>query len=503
MATNIFYDSVMSTAKLADIAAEQSVETEILLADYDQPVFKIVKTTMEHSVTQKYIAKNKLVAEGFIKLCIYYQPPKTEKFAVITQRIPFQLQQELQQEASDISFIRVSGACQYVNTRPQNPTRIDVRGAYMFYIKVFGRKQDKAVTAAGGNTVCTDNVTLECFSLSGQNIRQFTVEDELDTEHTDAKIVNVCSYTPPSLVSAFQDKITAKGEIQTDFYYTTESSDGIKKYTHKFLYNQIIDMPEIKENHIAYADISVTNITVTQNPDTKKYTAAVTVQIDATAFAKQQLIAVKDAFSCRYAYGKTEKTVFTDANIYQTDKTVPLNFTAETGRDCTVNHIIFDISPAKNYFEINKTTVKSRVTAHIIAKNAQQEYECYAHSEDIVFPWLENCSQHDEIVLKLSVAGYTFSQQNGNVQVSANISVQGLVIEKRKVTLIEDFAEDTDSAAEERDEGLVLYYAQKGERVFDIAKQHRCNPKEIMEENELDTDVLQESRLIFVPVFEE
>ena len=58
MATKVFYDNAVSTAKLADFTAEQSVETEILLADYDPPVFKIVKTTMEHSVTQKYITKN-------------------------------------------------------------------------------------------------------------------------------------------------------------------------------------------------------------------------------------------------------------------------------------------------------------------------------------------------------------------------------------------------------------------------------------------------------------
>ena len=136
MATNVFYDNVMSTAKLAEFSAEQSVETEILLADYDAPVFKVIKTTMEHSVTQKYVTKNKLVLEGFIKLCIYYQPPEGEKLNVITQRIPFQKQHDIQTEHNDLSYIKVEGSCQYVNTRPQNPTRIDVRGAYLFTVRL-------------------------------------------------------------------------------------------------------------------------------------------------------------------------------------------------------------------------------------------------------------------------------------------------------------------------------------------------------------------------------
>ena len=78
MATQLFFDHLLSTEKMADINSEQSVETEILLADYDEPVFKIVKTTMEHLVTQKYIMQNKLTVEGFIKVSVYYQPPKAE-----------------------------------------------------------------------------------------------------------------------------------------------------------------------------------------------------------------------------------------------------------------------------------------------------------------------------------------------------------------------------------------------------------------------------------------
>ena len=92
---------------------------------------------MEHLVTQKYIMQNKLTVEGFIKVSVYYQPPKAEKISVITQKVPFQKQLDLPSADYDLNFITIGGQCQYVNTRPQNSTRIDVRGAYMFAIKVF------------------------------------------------------------------------------------------------------------------------------------------------------------------------------------------------------------------------------------------------------------------------------------------------------------------------------------------------------------------------------
>ncbi|MEG2929663.1 MAG: DUF3794 domain-containing protein, partial [Oscillospiraceae bacterium] len=131
MTTPLFFDNAASTTKVLEAALEHSVETELLLADYDAPVFKIIKTTMEHSVSQKYISQGKLTVEGFIKLCVYYQPPESEKLSVVSQKIAFQKQLEVANFDSEVNFISVCGQTQYVNTRAQNPTRIDIRGAYL------------------------------------------------------------------------------------------------------------------------------------------------------------------------------------------------------------------------------------------------------------------------------------------------------------------------------------------------------------------------------------
>ena len=502
MATNVFYDNVMSTAKLAEFSAEQSVETEILLADYDAPVFKVIKTTMEHSVTQKYVTKNKLVLEGFIKLCIYYQPPEGEKLNVITQRIPFQKQHDIQTEHNDLSYIKVEGSCQYVNTRPQNPTRIDVRGAYLFTVRLYGTNEYKALTAASGKTVCCHSENLEFFSLSGHNIRQFTIEDELDIEELSGKILRVNPVTQPAAVSSYSDKITAKGEIAADFYYTVSDSYEIKKYTHTFLYNQVIDVNGVRENHIAYADIAVTNVAVSFNSENKKYIAAVTVQIDATAFAKQQVIAVTDAFSRSFECEKQENTVLTDTNIYQVDKTLSVKLSSKQDRDTEIKHVVFELSPVKSYYEINKMTVKAKLMAHIITLNSQYEYECSTVSEDIVLQWLENCSQHDEISVALSVAGYTLNQSSEQSDISVTLSARGFVIEKQPVKLLENFEEKTDSPIEKKEEALIIYYAQKGEKIFAIAKMHCASPEDIMAENDLQSDVITQPQMIFIPAFE-
>lgn len=503
MAAKVFYDNVLSTSKIAEFSAEHSVETEILLADYDPPVFKIVKNTMEHSVTQKYVTKNKLVVEGFIKLTVYYQPPEAEKLTVVTQRIPYQKQFDMPVEDTDINLINVTGSCQYINTRPQNPTRIDIRGAYLFNVKVYGQTGTKIVTAANGKAVCCNSRTVNSFYISGQNIRQFTVEDELDMEYEPDKIIRVNTYAPQSAVSTYQGKISAKGEIIADIYYTLPTGREIKKYTHTFLYNQVIDISDVKENHIAYVNITTPNVAISQNSDSKKYIAAVTVQIDAACFARQEIIAVADAFSCSCEYHTAEKELLADTNMHQVEKVLPLKLTAEAGRDSTVCHVILDVNPIKRYYEINKTAVKTKVAANVIVSNSQSEYECYTTEEDILLPWFENCGRYDEIYLQLSAGKTSFTQSADKVLIDAEILVRGFVIEKNQLKLMENFEENEENTVVVPEETLTVYFADKGERVFDIAKSHYASPDRIMAENELQTDIITDNQMIFIPVFEQ
>jgi len=501
MATQLFFDHLLSTAKMADVNSEQPVETEILLADYDEPVFKIIKTTMEHLVTQKYIMQNKLTVEGFIKVSVYYQPPQADKISVITQKVPFQKQLELPAADYDLSFITVGGQSQYVNTRPQNSTRIDVRGAYLFSIKVFCQQKVSAVTTISGGSVCCDSGEISHFCLAGQNIRQFSVENEVNIPENLCRILRAHTRSQAPVIAVYQDKITVKGEISADIYYTVADSNQVKKHTQAFPYSQIIDIKGIKENYVSCADVSVSSFTVAQNQDSKKYIASVTVQIDATAFSRQQVIAVGDAFSRQYEYTKTQQEMLCDTNMYHIDKNIALQIGENIGADYTISDIIFEIAPLKSYFEINKTTVKSKVTANIIAINSQNEYECFARGEDVVLDWLENCSQHDEICIKLSLDNCTYTHTGTNLQINAALAAQGFVIEKRPFKLLKSFEEDTDAPVANEQEALIVYYAQKGERVFDIAKNHNASPQDIMEENSLQSDVLQTNQMIFIPAF--
>ena len=497
MATKLFFDTLPSTVKSTDVNFEQSVETEILLADYDAPVFKIVKTTMEHLITQKYIMQTKLTVEGFIKINVCYQSSENHKLHSVSQKIPFQKQFEVAE--FDANYIDVQGSCQYVNTRPQNPTRIDVRGAYMFNVRVYSAQNTKVITAVDSDSVCCDSTQLDCFAMAVQNMRQFTVEQPLQMPENMHKILRVSLNTPVPAITVYTDKISVKGEIVADVFYTVAEGDDVHTHNQSFAYNHIVDMAGIKENNIPFTAVTVSSFGVSQNSEDKKLTAVMTVQIDGTAFAKQQIIAVSDSFSRRYEYEKQSVQQLVDTNIYSVNKNLTVQFGDVANRDSRICDVQFEISPPKSYYEINKTTVKSKIFTHIIVLNSQEEYECVTKTEDIVFDWLEKCGRYDEICVDLSVTGYSYTDRG----VTVNLSAKGFVIQKQPIQLLSGFEENCEKPLQNISESLVIYYAEKGDKVFDIAKSHNVSPQIIMEENQMENQWIDEERMLFIPAFEQ
>ena len=52
----------------------------------------------------------------------------------------------------------------------------------------------------------------------------------------------------------------------------------------------------------------------------------------------------------------------------------------------------------------------------------------------------------------------------------------------------------------ENNAALTIYYAQKAENLWDIARRYRTSVDAIREENEMDTDVMPQRGMILIPI---
>ncbi len=502
MSNNLFLDSLEITQKVFDYSFEEPIEQEILLADYDEPVFKIVKTNIEHSISQKYILDNKLVIDGYFKVSMYYQAKEKEILSVSTLKLPFQKQIDIDRPVFDTNFIYIQGDTQFVNTRAVNQTRIDIRGAYRLSVKVYSASEIEVITAINSKTVCGDDEKIEHFSLQGYGMRQFNLEDEIQEFENVKQIINISTTNTNLNTSIYKDKVNIKGEVMADIFYTKDDTNDIQTLRKTFLYNQIVDVVGINENNIAYTNLTPTSFSITQNSESQKISANLGILLETKSFKKKEIYAIKDAFSKTYESKSETKEVCYDKNLKSLSKTV--NFTSEEtiSAGCTIVHQFCNMGEVKTYFEEGNLIAKSKINCYIIIKNLQNELECITKTEDVIIDSVPKSGKYDEYIALLKVSNIVTSINEDKLKIKANIVADGFIIVKECVKILAEFTEIEESVLEKRDEALILYYAQKGESLFDIARRYRISNSVILNENEIEDKILKEDKMLIISAFE-
>lgn len=500
MSDQILQDMLSTTAVFLDTGFEMPLEQEILLADYDLPVFKIIRSTAQHTITGKYINGSRLVIEGFFRTEIYYQSSSPSRLTSVSKKIPFQKQFELNGPVQQPYFIAIDGECQYMNTRAVNSARIESRGIYRFTVRGFSCRPLQIATAVDSTTVCTETEELDYFSLCGLGTRQFSLEDEIAFNTVPDRILHISARPGKITTQRHRDKVNIRSDIEAEILYTTEEDDGIYRMTQVFPCNQMVDIPGSDEGCVACSELSVMGVTVTADADSKKIRCMVTAQRDVKVFRKHSAMAVTDAFSRCYQYAEQTENIVYDANLINISRTASVTVEDTAGNDYQPVYCFATATPPVVTAENDVPVLKSKIHFSAIVKNSRNEYECFTKTESIVIGTGEEITEDDEYFINVQTGSCTMAVTDRQMKVKTDLLITGFVICRRKADILCRFEEYTDKPAEKDRERLILYYARRGERLFDIAKSYKTDIQLIMEENAAEGKILGEDRMLFIPL---
>ncbi len=501
MPNRIVEDVVYTTSKFIENSFEYPLEQEILLADYDRPIFKIIRTYAQHTITQKYINANKLIIEGFFRITVFYQPPQGANLTVVTKKLPFSKQLDLADNITGPYFVNVTGSRRYINTRAVNPTRVDIRGVYNFGVTGFCKKRLSFATAVAGGSVCTDTEEITCFALEGRGNRRFSVEQEINLDGKTEKILDITAKNNTMSLTAYNDKVNIKGDITAEIIYTAEDNKGLNKYRKTFSYNQVVDVPGCRENSACYGDFHLTSFTVTQNPDSRGINCIMTADLDVQAFRKLAVICAADGFSTGYEYNCSREALEFDSNLITINKTMSVMLEDTVPRDYEVCHCFATVTPPVVAAGESGHVLKSKVSVNVIVKNSGGEYDCFTKTEDVYFSTGGEINRDNQYVITPDIKECIARINDNSMRVKVDIGLAGFEIVRGSTNTITYFEEFTDKPLDNTDNALVLYYGEKGEKLFDIAHRYKTDVKAVMAENSLEGKTLTRDKMLFIPAY--
>ncbi len=510
------HESFISNEIVFDGSCEQPVELDYILPDYFPDIFRILKCTFIPKIISHSMNGEKLTFDLTLCIKILYLSNNSSSINCIEQKQNYSKTVDLSCTPENPSF-KITPCVDYVNCRVVNSRRLDIRGAISAKIILECEKTTKAVSNAKGLNVQLkkDFVTFPAKRLTAA--KRITITEEVELGQTKGRINSIIH--SDCIINSFEKKIIAnkliiKGEAKVSLIYNCDIENDepqvIETVRFSVPFSQIIDIDGITENYEAMTDISVASLELIPNKsgDKNGIECEVILFINCTAFRYDTLELASDAYSTKYICN------FDCADIKLEKKPMEIkeNQTIKAELTCSDAEITTAADVwAKPYNIQCKYNADKRsfvVFGNIdICAIVRDENGCPLYLENTIS--FEHClnintGEDSTADINVHIDNCTFTITSSDaIEIKAEMFICGYVKEISVQKLITDINICEDNVKERENRcAIKLYYADKDEDIWEIAKKFSTSVAAIAQENELTDSSRLQRGMLLIPILD-
>ena len=135
----------------------------------------------------------------------------------------------------------------------------------------------------------------------------------------------------------------------------------------------------------------------------------------------------------------------------------------------------------------------------MLYENADGETKHLSRDVDFNYnPSVDGCDGIENASACIDSLSYRIIDEH-TIELRAEIGYRMTVCSCVTRTAVTQITADDDAPVRQPDNALILYYADKGEQVWEIAKRFCSRPADILSENDLEEDTLTEDIMLLIP----
>lgn len=491
-----------------DGCQEQPVDLELTLPDYCPDIQKILKCQLCPAVVSASIVGDSADINGSVMVRVLYLDPKGEKLRCYETTTQF---------SSNIPVKTVTGNgvviprtnVEYVNCRAISSRRLDIHGAFSVCACVWEQRELALLHSVEEDDVEQLKTEGELCVSAGLSQQFFMVEEVLalgDSKPCAEMILRTDAHVVQEEVRQAGGKIQVTGHIALKVLYLTDLSDGMPETMEFTLpFRQQLDCGREGKSDLSVQLMGVNvQIKSDSNGENNLLQAEVKLSASVQCYVDNTVTFVTDAYSrtMEVTLEQEQRTFYQYEGTYSDVCTQKNGFEFPDGGITKIMDVWNESCSVSAVIEETGLLYKGKFNLCMLALN--QEGNPFYFERMMEFQYNRDNSSHTIQFCRPKATVTNLSYRitgNTAIEVKAELQLEASIFSEQQYRFVETVIPNPDLIkAKDKEASLVLYYAEGGETLWDIAKQYATGVREIQEENALTEPVLDQPMMLLIPV---
>lgn len=496
--------TVAATKTLYENFIEEKCESDLLIPDYFPAAEKIIQCSAVPAIFRKEIEGDRLNLEGCCRFSVIYQGEEDGGIKALSETFNFSESfpiKEMGEEPWVQVILRVSGT----SCRLLNPRKVSARATVSAALKVKCRQYTPTIESIDCQEAEALFLPKSVYTVLERVADTAKVQGEIAV-HTDVQeVLKTEGVVCIKDVKIMPGKAMVKGVVDLYVLFTPESDPcKVEQTSTAIPFAQVLEINNSEEEALMDPAVMIQNLRTDvesdENGKNRLISITATVMTEGELYANKQHQLLVDAYSNRYPIELKNEAITMEELVEQAEISESVRYDLPLdGEDIEILQVIGSPVVRKITGQDHTLSIEGVMDVSLFMRDGDQY-----RSADRSFPFtlkkeMRNLSGRMRCEVHPCVIGVDWSYVGDHMELKAEMLCSIMVFSKDMVDVIGSIEVDIEHPIEKEGPApLVVYYGEKGERLWDIARKYSTSVSSIKQINDMNRDILEDKKLLLI-----
>ena len=485
--------------------AELPIDADFTVPDYSGEINKIIKCELTPYISSKQISQTSFTAEGEGVITIIYSDQDGNIYSA-RQEIPFkklfEASKSIEGGWAEVSTEGVIHSCRAITER-----RFSIKGSVKLDTSIYVTEKTEIITDIDED--CFEKLEGEALTTTPLGTIQKTVimEEELTLPQGVAdgsRIIRTQSFAHITDCNIITGKVLVKGNLKTELLYC-DADNNTQKQSFNNPFNQIIDIEDINEFCHCETAVDVCSVNISPRPladgNFRAFLLVAKLEIGVSARCDSTVPILYDIYSTKYKASPVIKDVKFSKIIKQVEESFLC--TKKIDMPETPLEVVdawCDLKGINSKYTQNGVTIFGNLTVCILYINSDKEPAFFEKLIDFEYPIAtdgDTVSPHCKPEIKITNCSYSVMDKSFDLNVE--LMIKAKIKDQNSLKLLTEI-DISENNLINNDSSIIAYFADKGEKIWEISKSFCANKSKLLEMNNISEEIIESPKMLIIPL---